>query len=505
MKLFAVVFSSNVRSRGGVLQVMKRQAMSESAPVHDPLLDLMGDQAGWVRRFAQALVLDRDVAEDVTQEVMVRAWRRPPEGRGSLRPWLATVARNLVRSDLRAASRRRERDQDFVRAVQAADTPEDRLARWQLCKTIMVAVEALDEPFRSTVMSRYYEGKSAADIARQDGIPQATVRGRLKTGLDQLRAQLDGRYGGERESWRRLLVPLVPVPAHAGPPGSVEPGSTWWSALGAVRLAGMVVMGLGVVGGVLFCQAGHSGQSPALSAGPVPGPWRPAPAASVDRAGIPPVGPDVSPPSDTFSSLADCLEVVTSRRDRRRQLEQQLAPQAGPAPLFDMGTANPGAEAALTSLFERVLADKHAPPASIELRCRDLACRLTHLWPAGKPSQVVKLLMDDSQVNARTDSWERWEPKPARDALTGEALEQHIAFLGLRRQDAGPASAGPASAGPTDDWLPLRLETPSPRDLPSCSTEARLLQHTLDFAPSCRWTCVATPTPCIWTPRPTPS
>ena len=341
----------------------------------------------------------------------------------------------------------------------------------------MVAVEALDELFRLTVMLRYYEGKSAADIARRGRIPPGHRARSAEAGLDQLRGQLDGRYGGERESWRRLLVPLVPVPGHAGPPGPVEPGITWWSALGAVRLAGMAVLGLGLVGGVLFCQGGRSERLPARSAGPVPLPWRPAPAASVDCAGVPPVGPDVSPPSATFSSLADCLEAVASRRHHRRRLEQQLARQAGPAPLFDMGTANPVAEGALTALFERVLADKHAPPASIELRCRELACRLTHLWPAGKPSRVAQLVMEDSQVKARTDSWERWDPKPARDALTGEALEQHIAFLGLRRQDAGPTGAGP-----TDDWVPVRLETPSPRDLLSCSTEARLLQHTLDRA-----------------------
>jgi DNA-directed RNA polymerase specialized sigma24 family protein len=60
---------------------------SSTANTEDLLL-----HAGWLRRFAVALVKDLDAAEDLAQETLVAAWQRPAENTG--RPWLARVARN---------------------------------------------------------------------------------------------------------------------------------------------------------------------------------------------------------------------------------------------------------------------------------------------------------------------------------------------------------------------------------------------------------------------------
>ena len=51
----------------------------------------------------------------------------------------------------------------------------------------------LHEPLRSTLLLRFFEGMSAADIARVQGIPAATVRSRLKDALDRIRAGLECR------------------------------------------------------------------------------------------------------------------------------------------------------------------------------------------------------------------------------------------------------------------------------------------------------------------------
>src|SRR6185436_19146404 len=47
-----------------------------------------------------------------------------------------------------------------------------------------------------------------SEIARRQEVPAGTVRWRLKTGLDRVRAELDRRYAAPR--WRGLLVPLAP-------------------------------------------------------------------------------------------------------------------------------------------------------------------------------------------------------------------------------------------------------------------------------------------------------
>src|SRR6185312_17482136 len=82
------------------------------------------------------------------------------------------------------------------------------LSRLAAQRRLSVLVAELAEPFRTTVILRYFEGLSAADIARRQRVPEGTVRWRLKTGLDRLRAELDRDSGGDRARWCLLLAPI---------------------------------------------------------------------------------------------------------------------------------------------------------------------------------------------------------------------------------------------------------------------------------------------------------
>jgi hypothetical protein len=68
---------------------------------------------------------------------------------------------------------------------------------------------ALEEPYRSTVLLRYLDGLSSAQIAARRGEPAALVRKRLERGLDRLRGLLDAEFGGDGTSWSVALLPLV--------------------------------------------------------------------------------------------------------------------------------------------------------------------------------------------------------------------------------------------------------------------------------------------------------
>ncbi len=151
--------------------------------------------ADWLRRLATHLVGDE--GEDAVQDTWMAALRSPPAGDASqARPWLAEVLRNFVRRRWRSASARQAREQAAAPPLEAAAaSPEDLLGRAQLQQTMAGLVLALDEPFRSTVLLRYYEGNSAAEIARALGVPAGTVRWRLKEGIDRLRRRLDAVHG----------------------------------------------------------------------------------------------------------------------------------------------------------------------------------------------------------------------------------------------------------------------------------------------------------------------
>ena len=178
-------------------------------PEHLPSLDAVRAETAWLRRLAGALTRDDARAEDAVQETWVARLTHPPRAEGPLGGWLATVLRNAVRKRARGDSRRRGREQEAqALAGERGPDPHELAERLEAQRLVAELVLALDEPFRSTVLLRYFEDLAPSEIARRQGIPAGTVRWRLKTGLDRLRADLDRKYASPR--WQALLLPLAP-------------------------------------------------------------------------------------------------------------------------------------------------------------------------------------------------------------------------------------------------------------------------------------------------------
>src|SRR5262249_13100702 len=149
-------------------------------------------------RLASSLV-GSSGADDLVQDTWVAALRRPPGRPGPLRPWLGQVLRNFARMRHRAGVVRRDHREEVERLEQertGPPSPEALLGRLEMERLLGRLVAELPEPYRSTVLLRYSEGLTPAEIARHQGIPAGTVRWRLKTGLDRLRAALDRETDG---------------------------------------------------------------------------------------------------------------------------------------------------------------------------------------------------------------------------------------------------------------------------------------------------------------------
>lgn len=169
---------------------------SEGVPIADLLL-----HADFVRGLARDLLGEVD-GDDLTQEVWVAALRRPPRHTESVRGWLATLVQNLLHNRRRTERRRRAREQS-VPIPGPIPSPASILERELVRERLVRAVLQLDEPFRSVVLLRYYEDLPAPAIAQRLGVPAATVRTRLRRGLERLRGDLDG---DDRGAWRPALV-----------------------------------------------------------------------------------------------------------------------------------------------------------------------------------------------------------------------------------------------------------------------------------------------------------
>lgn len=179
-------------------------------------------QLGWTQRLAHSLVHDAHFAEDVAQEsVFAALGGRRPENPES---WLARIVRNRSVSLLRREHRRAAREEQHSPRP-GPDDPAEILERAELQRDLVEAVFTLSEPARSTIILRYFEGWKTARIAEAHDVEPATVRSRLRRGLEQLRERLDARYG-DRERWRLAWLPFLPdVPAPVPPGSATSPAS----------------------------------------------------------------------------------------------------------------------------------------------------------------------------------------------------------------------------------------------------------------------------------------
>ena len=160
--------------------------MSSFTP-HSP--EAVLEHLDWVKRLAKKLCADACLADDVTQETIFAAVRQTPPKGLSLRGWLAGITRNRVRQALRSEQRRRDHE-CLARSGRHEPAAADVVERASIQRLVVDRVMGLKEPYRSTLLLRYFEDKSPAKIARLTGVPVATVKTRLRRGLAQLRADM---------------------------------------------------------------------------------------------------------------------------------------------------------------------------------------------------------------------------------------------------------------------------------------------------------------------------
>jgi RNA polymerase sigma-70 factor, ECF subfamily len=147
-----------------------------------------GPLLGYVLRLTEG---DRHLAEDIVQETLLRAWRHPDalDGR-PIRPWLFTVARNLVIDAHRARrSRPPEAGEAALAAVPASDDIGRALESWMFAE----ALADLSPEHRSVLIETYYRGRSVAEAATVLGIPPGTVKSRSYYALRALKLALEER------------------------------------------------------------------------------------------------------------------------------------------------------------------------------------------------------------------------------------------------------------------------------------------------------------------------
>ena len=140
----------------------------------------------------------RGLAEDVTQEAFLAVWRsgaRYDRARGSVRTWLLGIVHNRGIDALRRGAvheRRRASDEGLAERVPSAERTEVEVARRDEADALRRLIDELPDEQGRVIELAYFGGFTHREIADMLGAPIGTVKGRMRLGLEKMRAGLEG-------------------------------------------------------------------------------------------------------------------------------------------------------------------------------------------------------------------------------------------------------------------------------------------------------------------------
>ena len=138
---------------------------------------------------ALRILQDTGAAEDLLQDIFLQLWRKPDafdSSRGSLGAWLAVIARN--RSIDRLRQRRPESDIEDCVIASSTDL-RDETERSLVIEKVRVVMNEMSPDQRTAMELAFFEGLTHTEIAEKTGEPLGTIKTRIRSGLQMLRAR----------------------------------------------------------------------------------------------------------------------------------------------------------------------------------------------------------------------------------------------------------------------------------------------------------------------------
>ncbi|MGI8520279.1 MAG: RNA polymerase sigma factor [Actinomycetota bacterium] len=152
---------------------------------------MVGTHGAAVYAAALGILRNRAIAEEVAQDVFVAMWTQPGGYdvlRGPLRAWLIGLARHKAID----AVRREERGRDKARLLSSAGGVKIRepFAEAELAADVRAALARLPQEKRTALELAYFGGLTYREVAAAQGVPEGTVKSRIRDALLSLRADI---------------------------------------------------------------------------------------------------------------------------------------------------------------------------------------------------------------------------------------------------------------------------------------------------------------------------
>lgn len=184
--------SAGTDEDAGIIRPLVDRAKTGDSEAFGALYDRFRPE---IFRYLLVRVRDQDVAEDLVQQVFLKAWQAIPryEHRGApFRAWLYRMAHNQMVDFFR--TRRPTTDLEGVDLPEPAEA-EDRVLVGEMNDALFAALQRLSEDHRQVLELRFLMEKSAREIGEIMGRKEVTVRGLQMRALQALRREIDSQGG----------------------------------------------------------------------------------------------------------------------------------------------------------------------------------------------------------------------------------------------------------------------------------------------------------------------
>ncbi len=153
-----------------------------------------------VLSFATRMLGDRQSAEELLQEVFLRAWQQAHNysaGRGSFATWLLSITHNMSIDEIRKRRRRPQRAESadpvlmLTNVKDRSPSVEESAELGDLRETMARAIGTLPEPQRRAIELAYFRGLTQREIAEELDEPLGTIKTRMRLGMRKLKDYLE--------------------------------------------------------------------------------------------------------------------------------------------------------------------------------------------------------------------------------------------------------------------------------------------------------------------------
>ena len=157
---------------------------------------LMREYGNDVLRTAYSYVKDKYTAEDIFQEVFIKAYRNLDSFReeSGIKTWLIRITINTCKDYLKSAYNRKVVPMmEFKEESLTSEDDFEEVENRDRDRFIKETVMTLPEGYREVLLCVYYHEMSVAETANSLGIAEGTVKSRLSRARDIMKSKLEGR------------------------------------------------------------------------------------------------------------------------------------------------------------------------------------------------------------------------------------------------------------------------------------------------------------------------